>query len=73
MADLGGGDAGADLIDYTNVPRTIGHIVSSRLATLHELDSVYSLQDAYLMLEVMRVDAHNRVALSEADSRKRKG
>ena len=34
--------------------------MSAKLATLHELDSVYSVEDAYLLLEVMTVDAHNR-------------
>jgi len=38
-------------------------IVSRRHATLHELQTVYSLEDAYDMLEVIRVDNHNeRVA-----------
>jgi hypothetical protein len=30
------------------------------MATKAELDTVYSLEDAYDMLEVVSVDAHNR-------------
>jgi uncharacterized small protein (DUF1192 family) len=38
----------------------IGAIVSSRIATLHELETVYSLEDAYELIEVLSVDAINR-------------
>lgn len=34
-------------------------IVSRRLATLRELQTVYSLEDAYTMLEIIQVDNHN--------------
>jgi 4-diphosphocytidyl-2C-methyl-D-erythritol kinase len=34
------------------------------LATLHELSTVYSLQDCYDMLDIMAVDAHNRRVLN---------
>lgn len=42
------------------MPAVIGVIVSSGRATLHELDSVYSLEDGYLLLDVILVDAHNQ-------------
>lgn len=35
------------------------------MATLAECDSIYSLEDVYLMLEVIAVDAHNRRAAEE--------
>jgi hypothetical protein len=35
-------------------------IVSSGKATLHELQTVYSLEDAYKLLEMAMVDLHNR-------------
>jgi len=41
------------------VPRTIATVVSSRHATLHELDTVYGLEDLWLMLEIITVDSHN--------------
>jgi hypothetical protein len=67
MADLGGGNIGSELIDYANVPRAIGSLVSAKMATLHELSTVYGIEDAHLMLEVMTVDAHNRNELAEAE------
>jgi hypothetical protein len=30
------------------------------LATLHELDTVYGVEDLYVMLEILHVDAANR-------------
>lgn len=37
------------------------------MATLHELQTVYGVQDAYDMLEVINVDDHN-ARLANADS-----
>ena len=47
------------LVNYANVPRIIGTLISSRLTTLDQLQSVYGVQDAYDLLEVLSVDAHN--------------
>jgi hypothetical protein len=49
------------LLRYPNVPARIGAVISSdkRLATLHELSTVYSLEDLYDMLEVILIDSHN--------------
>jgi hypothetical protein len=35
-------------------------VISAGKATLHECETVYSVGDVHLMLEVMAVDAHNR-------------
>ncbi len=43
-----------------NVPRVIGVLISSRLATLAELDTVLGAEDVQDMLEVLTVDAHNK-------------
>jgi hypothetical protein len=40
--------------------------MSSRLATLAELETVYSLADLYDMIEVLMVDSNNRRVASEA-------
>jgi hypothetical protein len=40
-------------------------VISHRLATLWELQTIYDLEDCYDMLEVMAVDAHNRRLMSE--------
>jgi hypothetical protein len=55
-------DVGEDkgYIEYQNVPPTIGAVVSGRLATLYECQTLYGVQDIHDMLEVLAVDAHNR-------------
>ncbi|MCA7985359.1 transcription elongation factor GreA [Burkholderia vietnamiensis] len=48
------------------MPRAIGVVVSRRLATLHELSTVYGQQDLHDLLELVIVDGHNeRVAMDE--------
>lgn len=47
----------------------IGAIVSSGKATLHELQTVYGLADAYDLLEVLVVDAHNQRVLMDRAAR----
>lgn len=42
-------------------------MISARLATLHELQTVYGLEDLYDLLEVALVDAHNRAVASRAE------
>jgi hypothetical protein len=55
------------LKDYPNVPFTIGAAISMGKATLHELDTVYGLEDLYDMLEVAAIDAHNQRLLTDAN------
>jgi 4-diphosphocytidyl-2C-methyl-D-erythritol kinase len=45
----------------------IGAVISSRMATLHELDTVYGLLDLHDMLEVLAVDAQNSVVVNSAN------
>lgn len=40
--------------------------MSAQLATLHELQTVYGVADAYNMLEVLKVDMHNRRVMDRA-------
>ncbi|MGX2974497.1 hypothetical protein ACWIUH_05875 [Ursidibacter arcticus] len=37
----------------------VGAVVSSKLATLHELQTIYGLEDALDLIEVSSVDAYN--------------
>ena len=53
------------MVDYGNIPRTIGALISAGKATLHECDTVYSVEDVYLMLEVVIIDAHNKRVADE--------
>ncbi|NBW08593.1 MAG: hypothetical protein EBR82_11270 [Caulobacteraceae bacterium] len=61
-----GGDQGRRYARYVNVPGLIAVVVSSKLATLYELQTIYGLQDAYDLLEIIRVDGHN-ARVSNAD------
>lgn len=47
-------------MEYINLTALIGGLVSSRLCTLHELQTVYSLEDALNLWEVLSVDGYNR-------------
>lgn len=40
-------------------------MVSAGKATLHECDTIYSVGDVYMMLEIVAVDAHNRARVME--------
>lgn len=42
-----------------NLSAVVGTLLSKRMATLHELDTVYGVQDVYDMLEVITVDDYN--------------
>ena len=44
---------------YPTIPALIGVIVTRRLATLHELQTVYSLDDAYDLYEIAVVNNYN--------------
>jgi hypothetical protein len=48
------------------VPRTIAAVISGKMAKLHELDTVYSVQDMWWLIEIMTVDNTNR-AIAESD------
>ena len=51
-----------------NVSSAIGAVVSGRLATLNELDTIYGSGDLHDMIEVLAIDAYNqRVAMKRTD------
>ena len=44
-------------------------MVAARLATLHELGTVYGIEDLYNLFEIILVDAHNqRLAMKKTDA-----
>lgn len=47
-------------MEYINLTALIGGLVSSRICTLRELQTVYSLEDALNLWEVLSVDGYNR-------------
>jgi hypothetical protein len=45
----------------------IAVVVSSKLATLTELDTTLGTEDLHDLLEIVAVDSHNRNVMSEPD------
>jgi hypothetical protein len=43
----------------------IATLISSRMATLTELDTVYGVKDAYDLLEIVAIDAHNEMVMRD--------
>lgn len=46
-------------MSYANVPQSVGVVVSKRLATTTELQTVLGAQDLYDILEILAVDSFN--------------
>ena len=58
------------MIEYPTVPGMIGVIITRRLATLHELQTVYSLDDAAALYEIAAVNNYNEWrAMEEAKNK----
>lgn len=61
----------SDSVGYQNIDGFIGAIISEGKATLQELKTIYSLEDAFLMWEVIAINRFNEwVAVQNA---KKKG
>jgi len=60
------GDSVVGLADYVNIPKTIATVVSSKLATLYELDTVYGTEDLWRLLEIITVDNYNRMVVNKS-------
>jgi len=65
-------DAPATLIQTENVPGRIDALIRSGKATLHELQTVYSLRDLYDLLEIASIEAYNRRQWDKFESLKAK-
>lgn len=44
----------------------IGYLISNRLATLHELQTIYTMEDAFIMYEASIVPKYNEWKESKA-------
>lgn len=64
---LPGGGQQKGFAEYENVPAVIGTLLAKRMATLHELDTVYGTKDVYDMLEVITVDDYNNALANKQD------
>lgn len=59
MEFLKSSDKGYHGQSYRNVEELIGQIVSNRWATLHDLQTVYSLEDAFIIWESGVIPLYN--------------
>jgi len=57
----------ARLAELANVSPVLGAIIGHRLATLRELETVYSLPDALDLLEIITVQNYNAWAAVQAE------
>lgn len=55
------------MCEYENVNTLIATIVVEKLATYHELDTVYSLEDALDMFEIIAVNRENEARSASAN------
>lgn len=62
------GDSVVGLADYVNIPKAIATVVSSKLATLYELDTVYGTEDLWRLLEIITVDNYNRMVVNRQEA-----
>jgi len=61
------------LANFVNVPTIVGSVVYSRLATLHELETVYDLEDLYNFYEILLIKtANEQAAWRKAKEKRRK-
>lgn len=58
---------------YVNVPPMIGAVVNSRLATLHELETVYGIEDLCNLYEIIIIKVANEQKMYDEAQQKRKG
>lgn len=52
---------------YRNISGSLGAVISSKLATLHELQTVYGVEDLYNLLEIVAVDNYNQMLASKRE------
>lgn len=57
---------------YANVPPMIGVVISKKYATLHELETVYGLEDLYNLYEIIYINSANDQTRERLANEKRK-
>ena len=65
FAEAGPSGTRPALIDTPNICRPMAIVLSSKLATLRELQTVYGLRDMYDLLEIATVDNYNAYIASK--------
>jgi hypothetical protein len=57
------------MVDCVNVPMQIAYVLSRDKSLMPALGSTLGLEDLYDLIEVMRVDDHNKAAIDRARNR----
>ena len=58
---------------YVNVPPMIGAVVNSKLATLHELETVYGFEGLFDLYEIILIRVANEQSTIEKAKQRRRG
>lgn len=53
------------MAETLNVSSVAYQVITAKYATLHELSTIYSLEDALNLLEIHQVEAYNKQLMSE--------
>ncbi|OBY34620.1 hypothetical protein PR729_23690 [Providencia rettgeri] len=53
------------MAETLNVSSVVYQVITAKHATLHELSTIYSLEDALNLLEIHQVEAYNKQLMSE--------
>lgn len=49
------------------MPQSIGRVVSQRMASMVDLQTILGAEDLYNLLEILAVDSHNEYLLNKGD------
>lgn len=58
-------------VDFKNVNSFLAAIISNGKATLHELKTIYTVEDAYIMWEIIAVCKYNEFVAIENSKKAR--
>lgn len=57
-------------LEFPNVDPMMGSLIANKYATLYELNTLYTLEDAYNLYEVLAVTRYNEYVAIESASKK---
>lgn len=69
---LGGYEYAGSLIEYPNVPATIGMVLSRNPVLIGPLSESLGVEDLHDLIEVMLVDMHNARVVARIDAANRR-
>lgn len=66
------GYSGVSLLDYPNVPPSIGMVVSRDLKMIEPLNATISVEELHDLLEIIVIDGHNARQIAKAEAARRR-